>query len=89
MWNAYGTDGVQRITPVVMYHNRIMPACVRQISMPQLRLAHDYIEEQCRRLVELGAARGGDVEVQVGAGWEGKVGSSGQRWRGGEGGQPR
>ncbi|KAG2449259.1 hypothetical protein HYH02_006004, partial [Chlamydomonas schloesseri] len=37
----------------------------RQISMPQLRLAHDYVEAQGRLLQQLAAARGGDVEVQV------------------------
>ncbi|EFJ42194.1 hypothetical protein VOLCADRAFT_107363 [Volvox carteri f. nagariensis] len=37
----------------------------RQISMPQLRKAHDYIVRQGELLAEMAAARGGDVEVKV------------------------
>ncbi|GLI63565.1 hypothetical protein VaNZ11_006556 [Volvox africanus] len=37
----------------------------RQISMPQLRQAHDYIVRQGSLLAEMAAARGGDVEVKV------------------------
>lgn len=54
-----------------------------QISMPQLRLAHDYVEAQGRLLQQLAAARGGDVEVQVGV-WTNVCGGEGGRqgWRG-------
>ncbi|GLC39258.1 hypothetical protein PLESTB_001650700 [Pleodorina starrii] len=37
----------------------------RQISMPQLQKAHEYIVRQGQMLAELAAARGGDVEVKV------------------------
>ncbi|GIL82137.1 hypothetical protein Vretimale_7105 [Volvox reticuliferus] len=37
----------------------------RQISMPQLRQAHDYIVRQGELLAEMAATRGGDVEVKV------------------------